>query len=121
MSRSARASACLRVSRGLVVMSEPYFSKDSGQATIAIYGVLALIVTATSIVAVLAAGFGLLVQCDSNGQDDGRHPNPDYRGGACEHARHFVLLGMSLWECDMALRVLVSILCGSLIGLERRA
>ena len=48
------------------------------------------------------------------------HPNTDYQFNPCWHVHRAILLGMSEWECDMNVRVIMSLACGSLIGFERR-
>ena len=48
------------------------------------------------------------------------HLNPDYEFDPCWRVPRLSLLGMSPWDADMNVRVVMSLACGSLIGFERR-
>eukprot|EP00307_Rebecca_sp_RCC1486_P003134 CAMPEP_0119412328 /NCGR_PEP_ID=MMETSP1335-20130426/4809_1 /TAXON_ID=259385 /ORGANISM="Chrysoculter rhomboideus, Strain RCC1486" /LENGTH=271 /DNA_ID=CAMNT_0007437055 /DNA_START=8 /DNA_END=823 /DNA_ORIENTATION=- len=48
------------------------------------------------------------------------YKNVDYEKDACKFYRYAVLGGLNKWECDMCVRVIVSLVLGSIIGWERR-
>ena len=58
-----------------------------------------------------------LGQGNSGGVED--EPNPSYRHDPCRWVRYGVLLGLNKWEAEMSMRVLMSIVMGSIIGFER--
>ena len=66
----------------------------------------------------------LILEPECDGSKDPTHGkprlNPDYLYDPCLNERRPVLIGMSPWEADMNVRVVMSLACGSLIGFERR-
>ena len=101
-----------------------FFSRDAGISTRIVYHTLLMIVLLFSIVSFIASWLLLLDPdgCDqTNDPTRGRdHLNPDYKYDPCWHHHRLVLLGMSPWEADMNVRVVMSLATGSLIGFERR-
>jgi len=55
--------------------------------------------------------------------DDGESPyeNPDYVLDPCRYVRLACLLGLTLEDCDISRRMVVSVLLGSAVGYERRS
>lgn len=49
-----------------------------------------------------------------------RYRNKDYHPDPCRFERYLVLGGMTMWECDMCTRIVISLVSGTLIGWERR-
>ena len=58
--------------------------------------------------------------CDRPPPPTKQYSNPDFPVDACRSVRYFALAGLTKWECDMCTRIIASIVCGSLIGMERR-
>jgi len=50
-----------------------------------------------------------------------QYENPDYNKDPCRHEHHIHLLYMSISECDYARRMLISVILGSIIGIERKS
>ena len=98
--------------------SSSYFSAEAGLSTRVTYVVLGICVAVISVLSFFA-NF-LVPPCTSTSPAGLIHLNPDYRYDPCWHTRRWQLLGMSSWDADMNVRVIISIACGSLIGFERR-
>lgn len=99
----------------------PFFSTEASVSTRVLYHILGVIVGFLSVVSFLAPL--IRPECDEEREQatKGRvHPNTDYNFNPCWHVHRLVLFGMSEWECDMNVRVIMSLACGSLIGFERR-
>ena len=114
-----------------------YFSAESGTSTRAFYITLLLTTIIYSTIAII---FPLVTPvCDiplpphvhnppapgrllSQGLDGGLEeaPNPSFQPDPCRWIRYASLLGMNKWEADMSRRIVMSVLMGSIIGLERR-
>ena len=62
----------------------------------------------------------LAPECDRPPPPTKQYSNPDFPVDACRSVRYFALAGLTKWECDMCTRIIASIVCGSLIGMERR-
>lgn len=45
--------------------------------------------------------------------------NPDRPRDPCGHLRYLSLGGLTQWECDMCCRLVLSLVCGSIVGWER--
>ena len=113
---------------------EPTQKVFSSEATLVqkiTYAVLAVVVTYYTVVSIFASW--LAPPCDLLNHPRPanatfvKHPNPDYdssRQGEtheqCHLHRYLILGGMNYWECDMSARVAASLLCGTIIGWERR-
>ena len=99
----------------------PFFSTEASFSTRVVYHILGIIVVFLSCVSIVAPL--IIPECEQTRVEEtkGRlHGNTDYNYNPCWHAHRLVLFGMSEWECDMNVRVIVSLACGSLIGFERR-
>lgn len=84
------------------------------RVTYVVLGVCVLVISSLSFGAPL-----IVPQC--NIQPSGiTHLNPDYITDPCWHKKRWILLGMSSWDADMNVRIVMSLACGSLIGFERR-
>lgn len=95
-----------------------YFSEHSTSATRHTYLVLGCFVLVLAGLSVLAP---LLAPACDNVAVQVKHPNPDYDAtDGCRHVRYWLLLGMSKWEADMNVRIIMSLACSSLIGFELR-
>jgi hypothetical protein len=97
-----------------------YFSADAGPWTRRFYYLFALTTLVYTLLAFLAP---LIAPTCEMVHTAVQHPNPDYPKGfanGCHFVRLGVLGGLNRWEADMLVRVVMSILCGSIIGWERR-
>jgi len=54
-------------------------------------------------------------------EDESPYENPDYSLDPCRYVRLPCLLGLTLEDCDMSRRMVVSVLLGGVIGFERRS
>ena len=95
-----------------------YFSRESGTTTRNTYKLLGLVATVFAIDSFLAPW--LVPKCHLAPDTKTEHLNPDYVSNPCRHLKYGVLLGMSPWDADMNVRILMSLGCGSVIGFERR-
>ena len=106
-----------------------FFSNESSTSQKVIYTFLGVVVAYYTIVALLAPF--LVPACplakSHRNITTAVHLNPDYDFShqgeiheACHMTRYAVLGGMNYWECDMSMRVLMSLMCGTIVGWERR-
>jgi hypothetical protein len=95
-----------------------YFSADAGIFTRLTYFFLALFTVVLSVVSILAPL--ITPACPTEKGVTTKHPNPDYIVDDCRFVRYAILCGLSKFEADSCVRILVSIFCGSVIGFERR-
>ena len=95
-----------------------YFSADAGIFTRLAYIFLAVFTVVLSIVSILAPV--ITPECPTAKASTTKHPNPDYVVDDCKFVRYPILFGLSMFEADCCVRILASILCGSVIGFERR-
>ena len=117
------------------MQDDSYFSAESGYSTRCFYYALLFITIVTSLAAVLAPLTA--PECDKPLQEhehpsEGRRliqglegglehaPNPSYQPDPCRWDRYLILLGMNKWEADTSRRIIMSIVLGSIIGVERR-
>ena len=102
------------------VEDESYFSADAGWMTRGIYVVLALGTIVYSMISILAPLITPTCTTADTELPPVKHPNPDYVHDPCRFVHYAILGGLNKWEADTCVRILVSILCGSIIGFERR-
>jgi uncharacterized membrane protein YhiD involved in acid resistance len=62
--------------------------------------------------------YGVIEHANTEGM---AYANPDYDTNPCRYIRLLPLLGMTLEECDMSRRMVVSVVLGGAIGFERRS
>ena len=108
---------------GRFSFNSPFFSTEASVSTRVIYHVLGVIVVFLSVVSFLAPLIVPFQKCEEMREkaSEGRtHGNTDYSFNPCWHVHRLILFGMSEWECDMNVRIIMSLACGSLIGFERR-
>lgn len=121
----APASARRRNPSTMAAIGRGYFSEESGKGSIIFYSVTTCLVICYCVICVVAPF--ITPVCDKVAGDHSfrartgvEYPNPDYQKDPCKFTRYWVLGGMNKWEADMCVRVLVSIVLGSVIGWERR-
>ena len=99
------------------MVADSYFSAEAGTSTRLTYAALAMLFVAYTVASILAP---LLAPPCHLPEVKDIHPNPDYTHDPCGRVHYLILLGLSKWEADMNVRVIMSLCCGSLVGLERR-
>ena len=104
-----------------------FFSSEATLGTRWFYTFLAAIVFVYSIVSFLAPWITPECNIPLDGRMLGQgntggieaEPNPSYRRDPCRWTRYAVLLGLNKWEAEMSVRIIMSIVMGSIIGFER--